>query len=139
MKVVLTKAVGPYGTSYTTLTLGGEYEVLGFEGNWLRILDDQGDPFLFEMDRFEIVDASHPGFWQYMNIHNEKVDANHTDVFQYRAVDDDGLCGYPPEWLAELWFFPDVIDNVPGVKEGFWRDLRRYYPETARKFGSGNR
>lgn len=100
-----------------SLTLGIEYEVLGIEANWFRILNDSdkkpygNDPVLFDPEFFEVTDATEPSFW-------------------VCSVGDNGerYC-YPPEWNS-IGFFEDYHDGVEEVRKQFWIDLRRYYPLT---------
>lgn len=103
--------------SVLSLTIGREYEVLGIEADWFRLLDDPNtkpygnDPVLFNPDCFEVTDPTEPLFWT-------------------RSVGDDGerYC-YPPGWNSP-GFFEDYHDGVEDVRKQFWEDLRRYYPLT---------
>jgi hypothetical protein len=61
MKAVLKTALAPDGTHYWSLTPDRVYEVLGIEGDWFRILDDRGDPVLFDPACFDVIDDIEPG------------------------------------------------------------------------------
>jgi len=116
MKIKPITTKGPDGI-VLSLTIGREYEVLGIEADWFRLLNDPdkkpygNDPVLFEPECFEIVDPTIPSFW-------------------VCTTGDDGeqYC-YPPEW-NEVGFFEDYHEGVETVRIQFWEDLRRYYPET---------
>lgn len=45
------------GKSSVSLTNGKEYEVIGVEKGWYRIVDDTDDDYLFAPDEFEIIEA----------------------------------------------------------------------------------
>jgi hypothetical protein len=92
------------------LTIGQTYEVIGIEGDDDRIVDDTGDPVLFNPDCFEIVDPTEPSFWQI------KIGA------------DGERYAYPLEW-GNSGFFEDDHDRVEEVRRQFWADHRRLYGE----------
>lgn len=50
-------------SDYPDLTPGKPYVVIGIEADDLRILNDQGRPFLFTPELFEIIDPHEPGDW----------------------------------------------------------------------------
>lgn len=116
MKIKPIKTKAPDGR-VLSLTLEREYEVLGIEADWFRLLDDPGnkpygnDPVLFEPNCFEVTDPIEPSFWTC-------------------SVGDDGerYC-YPPEW-GIVGFFEDYHEGVEEVRKQFWEDLQRYYPLT---------
>lgn len=116
MKVKPTRTTTPDGRDLS-LTIGREYEVLGIEGDWYRILRDPetlpfgNDPVLFEPECFEITDPTIPAFW---------VCSTGEDGEQY--------C-YPPKW-NQIGFFEDYHEGDEAVRKQFWEDLQRYYPET---------
>ena len=100
-----------------SLTLGREYEVLGIEGDYYRILSDEeatpygNDPVLYEPECFSITDPREPDFW-------------------ICKIGEDGerYC-YPPEW-SEPGFFEDYHDGKEEVRSVFWRGVKCYYPKT---------
>jgi hypothetical protein len=49
------------GARYVSLTLGSEYEVLGIEADWLRLLNDRGEPILYDPACFQVTESSEPG------------------------------------------------------------------------------
>jgi hypothetical protein len=95
-----------------TLTLGRQYEVLGIEADFYRILNDEDDPVLYSPDVFSVTDASEPAFWR-------------------PSVGADGeRYAYPEAW-DKVGFFEDFHDRREDAREIFWRTLSRLYPETA--------
>lgn len=54
---------------YPDLTPGRPYVVLGIEADDLRILNDQGWPYLYPHEIFSIIDAREPEDW--VNEHGE--------------------------------------------------------------------
>jgi hypothetical protein len=100
-----------------SLTVGREYEVLGIEADYYRVLNDPetwpygNDPVLFHPSGFRLLDAKEPSFW----------------VCQI-GEEGERYC-YPPEW-SEPGFFEDYHDRVEVVRQRFWDDLRHYYPKT---------
>lgn len=106
-----------FGLIRKSLTVGREYEVLGIEADYYRLLNDPetwpygNDPVLFDPSCFHLIDASEPSFW----------------VCQ-TGEEGERYC-YPPEW-NEPGFFEDYHDGVEAVRQRFWEDLQRYYPQT---------
>lgn len=45
------------------LSVGESYEVLGIEADYFRVIDDTGDPVLFEPSLFERLDDTRPAEW----------------------------------------------------------------------------
>lgn len=43
-------------TSPLELTQGKEYEVLSVEHGWYRVVDDTGEDYLYQSDRFRIIE-----------------------------------------------------------------------------------
>ncbi len=78
---------------YGDLTLGNTYRVLGIEADDLRIISDEGRPYLYPMDLFEIVDSTESADW--------------TTTFG----EDGERYSYPPE-LGAVGFFEDYFDDV---------------------------
>lgn len=58
--IVKVKKLNP---DYPDLTVGQPYVVIGIEANDLRILNDQGRPFLYPPEIFDIVDPHEPADW----------------------------------------------------------------------------
>lgn len=115
MKVVPIKEKDSDGC-FLSLTMGKEYDVLGIEADHYRILNDPNtlpygnDPVLFYPDCFRISDSVEPVFW----------------ICEY-GDDGERYC-YPPEWQG--YFFEDYHEGVQKIRQQFWQDLQRYYPET---------
>ena len=100
-----------------SLTSGRVYEVLGIEADSYRILNDPetwpygNDPVLFDPSCFRMVDSSEPSFWV------------------CRKEEEGERYCYPLGWDA-IGLFEDYHDGVEEVRQRFWEDVRRYYPET---------
>ena len=110
MKVRMDNPVDPKG-EYSSLTRGHEYDVLGIEADWYRILNDDTDPVLFDPDGFRVTDPTEPPFWQ-------------------SSIGDDGeRYAYPLEW-NRIGYFEDFHDRIESVQIQFWDDLKRYFPES---------
>jgi hypothetical protein len=95
-----------------SLTLGGEYEVLGIEAGYYRLLNNKGEPILYDSACFDVVDQAEPVFWK-------------------SEVGDDGeRYAYPPGWgvagFFETWHDQNII-----VRMLFDEQLAFWYP-TAR-------
>ena len=45
------------GKTDVSLTHGKEYDVLGIEHGWYRIVDDTDDDYLFSPDEFKLIEA----------------------------------------------------------------------------------
>jgi hypothetical protein len=100
-----------------SLTVGREYEVLAIEGDHYLLLNAPetepygNDPVLFHQSRFKISDPTKPPFW---------IDETDSDGEKY--------C-FPPGWNRD-GFFEDYHDGIEAVRRQFWKDLKRYYPQT---------
>lgn len=112
MRVVLRSSNSPDGRRFWSLTVGREYEVLGIEADDLRLLDDLGEPILFDAVCFELVDPVEPAFW--VSAHGEAGE-------RY---------AYPPDWGAP-GFFEVWHDGVEAVRLAFAEQLARGYPAQA--------
>jgi hypothetical protein len=88
------------------LTPGQPYVVLGIESDDLRILNDQGRPYLYPREIFTVVDAREPDDWV-----NER-------------GEDNERYAYPPP-LNPLGFFEDYFDGKPEAVATFWRVMNR--------------
>ncbi len=91
---------------YPDLTPDQPYVVLGIEADDLRILNDQGQPYLYPREIFTVVDAREPGDW--VSEHGE----------------DQERYAYPPA-LHPSGFFEDFFDGKPEAVATFWRVMNR--------------
>src|SRR5690606_25857103 len=99
----------PDGTTYWSLTLSREYEVIGIEADDYRLIDDTGEPILFDPACFEVVDPAEPAFW--LSGHGEEGE-------RY---------AYPPGWDVP-GFFEDWHDGVEVIRRAFAEQLAHWYP-----------
>ncbi len=93
-------------SGYPDLTPGQPYLVLGIEADDLRILNDQGRPYLYPREIFTVVDAREPEDWV-------------SEVGQ-----DSERYAYPSP-LNEAGFFEDYFDGKPEAVATFWRVMNR--------------
>lgn len=91
---------------YPDLTPDQPYLVLGIEADDLRILNDQGRPFLYPRDLFVIVDAREPDDWV------------------SELGEDNERYAYPPP-LNDSGFFEDFFEGKPEAVATFWRVMNR--------------
>ncbi|HYX23237.1 MAG TPA: hypothetical protein VFC23_03720 [Thermoanaerobaculia bacterium] len=91
---------------YPDLTPGQPYVVLGIEASDLRILNDQGRPYLYPGEIFTVVDPREPDDW--VNEFGE----------------DNERYAYPPP-LNDCGFFEDYFDGKPEAVATFWRVMNR--------------
>ncbi len=98
-----------FGMRHHPLTVGKEYQVLGIECGSFRLINDEGEPTLFDPFYFEILDDSKPDFWV-------------TEYF------DGEEYSYPDEWRIE-GFFEDLFDDVVEVIEIYETVLREKYSQ----------
>ena len=87
---------------YPDLTLGQLYVVIGIEADDLRILNDQGRPYLYPARLFEIVDSREPDDW-------------------VTEFGEDGERYAYPSLLNAPGFFEDFFDTKPRAVAIFWR------------------
>jgi hypothetical protein len=80
--------------------------VLGIEADDLRILNDQGRPYLYPREIFTVVDTREPEDWV-----NE-------------LGEDNERYAYPPP-LNGSGFFEDYFDGKPDAVATFWRVMNR--------------
>jgi hypothetical protein len=113
MRVRFQTRPAPDGAHYPSLTLGAEYEVLGISADWFRLLNDRGEPILYDAACFQVVDATEPENW-------------------VSKVEDGVRYAYPPGW-GSPGFFEDWHDGVPEVRRQFADDLARWFPATSRQ------
>ncbi len=88
------------GRGLSDLTEGNVYRVLGLEADDLRIVSDEGRPFLFPRDAFQIVEPGEPSDW---------VTTTGADGERY---------AYPPV-LGRAGFFEDYFENEPSAVAAF--------------------
>lgn len=86
---------------YPDLTAGQSYVVIGIEADDLRILNDQGRPFLYPARLFEIVDPREPTDW-------------------VSEIGTDGERYAYPSALNEAGFFEDFFDDQRRAVATFW-------------------
>jgi hypothetical protein len=87
---------------YPDLTPHQNYVVIGIEADDLRILNDQGRPYLYPSRLFKIVDTHEPDDW----------------VTEFG--DDDERYAYPPP-LNDCGFFEDFFDDKKEAVATFWQ------------------
>src|SRR6266404_9284768 len=92
MRVRLVTPVADDGACYSSLSVGKEYEVLGIEADWLRLLNDRGEPVLYDPACFQVIDPAEPADW-------------------VSIVQDGVRYAYPPGW-GRPGFFEDWHDGV---------------------------
>lgn len=97
---------------YPDLTPEQPYVVLGIEADDLRILNDQGRPFLYPRGIFTVTDAREPEDW---------VTEIGTENERY---------AYPPP-LNHRGFFEDYFDGKPEAVATFWRVMNRRLSDAA--------
>jgi hypothetical protein len=99
---------------FSDLTVGNVYRVIGVSGSDLRIMSDEGLPFLYPRDAFELVDEREPADWV------------------VKVGDSGERYMYPPE-LARPGFFEDYFDDDPKAVAAF----RVYMSKICRPVGRG--
>lgn len=87
---------------YPDLTAGQPYVVIGIEANELRILNDQGRPYLYPPTLFHVVDSREPDDWV------------------IETGQDGERYAYPTP-LGRPGFFEDFFDGKPAAVTTFWR------------------
>jgi len=93
-------------TTYSDLTPGQPYVVIGVEADDFRVLNDQGKPFLYPAQSFEIVDPREPDDW-------------------VSETGDDGERYAYPAPLNEAGFFEDFFDAKSAAVKTFWRAVNQ--------------
>lgn len=89
-------------SGYPDLTPEAPYLVIGVEADDYRVLNDEGRPYLYPAELFEIEDPSEPEDW---------VEEHGDDAERY---------AYPPP-LAAIGFFEDFFDAKKEAVTTFWR------------------
>ncbi len=87
---------------YPDLTPDQPYAVIGIEADDFRLLNDQGQPYLYPADLFDVVNGRVPSDW----------------VTEFG--EDGERYAYPPA-LNEPGFFEDFFDDKPEAVVSFWR------------------
>lgn len=88
-----------------SVTPGEIYEVLGIEAGDYRLIDDFGDPVLFEAEAFEVVDDARPVDW-------------------VSSVEDGVEYAYPPEFNA-VGFWEEYHEQKPEARRVYSRYVNR--------------
>ena len=91
---------------YPDLTPQQPYAVIGIEADDLRIVNDQGRPYLYPSGAFEVVDPREPDDW----------------VTEFG--EDGERYAYPPP-LNATGFFEDFFDAEPHAVAAFWHAVNR--------------
>lgn len=97
---------------YTDLSIGQLYFVIGIEANDYRLLNDNGKPYLYPSEIFEIIDGSYPTDW----------------VTKYG--EDREQYSYPPP-LHQIGFFEDFFDHKPEQTSIFWHIVNQSLAKAA--------
>lgn len=87
---------------YPDLTLHQNYVVIGIEADDLRILNDQGRPYLYPSRLFEVVSPYEPNDW-------------------VTELGDDGERYAYPAPLNNRGFFEDFFDDKKQAVAAFWQ------------------
>jgi len=87
---------------YLDLTPGQPYVVIGIEADDYRLLNDQGRPYLYPRDLFEVVDPREPADWIW-------------------EVGEEGERYAYPLPLNAVGFFEDFFDDDEEAVAAFWR------------------
>lgn len=91
---------------YPDLSPSQWYVVIGIEADDLRILNDQGRPYLYPRELFAVIEKSEPGDW----------------VIE---IGDEGeRYAYPAE-LNTPGFFEDFFDAKAEAVSVFWRTINQ--------------
>ncbi len=93
-------------SQYPELTPGQPYPVLGIEADDLRVLNDQGRPYLYPRELFRVVDDRQPEDWV------------------SELGEDKERYAYPPP-LNGAGFFEDFFDGKPEAASTFWRVMNQ--------------
>jgi len=91
---------------YPDLTPLHTYAVIGIEADDFRLLNDQGRPYLYPADLFDIVDAHEPADWVV-------------------EVGDEGEKYAYPQSLNAPGFFEDFFDAKADAVASFWQEVNQ--------------
>lgn len=92
---------------YPDISPDQSYVVIGLEADDYRVLNDEGRPYLYPHDLFEVVDTREPQDW-------------------VTEVGDEGERYAYPAPLNELGFFEDFFDARQAAVRTFWRVINEY-------------
>jgi len=93
--------------SYQNLTPGNVYRVISLEVDSVRVMDDQGEPVLFPLSWFSVVDDKWPSDWEV-------------------TVGADGERYIGPEILWENYFWERYFDGDRAAIQTLKRRLREW-------------
>ena len=91
------------------LTLGHDYYVFGIEADLLRIVNDEGEPVLYDPEMFSVVDNTIPSDW----IVTKDTDVEGSSTYAYPAP------------LNSAGFFEDFFEELAGAQAIFWRHVQQ--------------
>jgi hypothetical protein len=97
---------------FRDLTPNQPYFVIGIEADDFRILNDNGKPYLYSSDMFQVIDSREPTDWV-------------TDFGE-----DGERYAYPRE-LNESGFFEDYFDGNEEAVSRFWKVVNRRLSDAA--------
>ncbi|MDM8521998.1 hypothetical protein QUF80_01400 [Desulfococcaceae bacterium HSG8] len=89
---------------YPDMTSGQHYAVIGIEADNLRVLNDQGRPYLYPPRLFEVTDYRQPSDW-------------------ITETGEDGEKYAYPLQLNRSGFFEDFFDGEAEAVAAFWRTV----------------
>jgi hypothetical protein len=113
VRVVLRNPHASGGADYRhSLTVGREYEVIGLSTGYVRLVNDDGEPVLYERGCFEVIDPAEPAFW-------------------VSEVDAGCRFANPPGWGVP-GFYEAWHDGNEVIREVFSAQLAAWYPEVAK-------
>lgn len=96
---------------YADLTSNQSYVVIGIEADDLRLLNDQGRPYLYPYQLFKVIDAHEPNDW-------------------VTEVGDDGERYAYPTALNRPGFFEDFFDAKKEAVSTFWQVINQRLAST---------
>ncbi|MDQ3332121.1 MAG: hypothetical protein M3552_15960 [Planctomycetota bacterium] len=117
MKVVLRNPHASSEADYRhSLTVGSEYEVIGISYNSFRLINDKGEPILYEMQCFDVTDPVESPFWVSIVEHDDEEEVRYAN---------------PPGWGVP-GFYEDWHDGVEIIRRVFDAQLAAWYPDVAK-------
>ncbi len=91
---------------YPDLSEGQPYFVIGIEADHYRILNNEGKPYLYPPEIFNVLDSDEPVDW-------------------VTEIGEDGERYSYPEPLNEIGFFEDFFDHKVERISTFWNTVNR--------------